>query len=277
MRMLLPRCLDEALALLAAHPDAMPVAGGTDLFVRWPERLDRHGRPLLDLSGVPELRPHALQPDALVLGATTTYWDVLMDPVVAVEFPLLAAAARQVGAVQIQTRGTWAGNIANASPAADGVLAMMAYDAVVELRSDRERAEVPLAEFYVGYRQTRCQPDQLITRIRLPRRPRDCQRFEKVGSRRAQTISKVGLAICRVGEEWRVVVNSMAPTVRRCQSLEHALASGSPSASVADWLPLIRTDLAPIDDLRSTRHYREQVLARLLHASGATGGEPLVS
>jgi len=277
MRMLLPRCLDEALALLAAHPDAMAVAGGTDLFVRWPERLEQHGRPLLDLSGVPELRPHSWQPDALVLGATTTYWDVLMDPVVTAEFPLLAAAARQVGAVQIQTRGTWAGNIANASPAADGVLALMACDAVVELRSDRERTEVPLAEFYVGYRRIRCRPDQLVTRILVPRCPRDCQRFEKVGSRRAQTISKVGLAICRLGREWRVVVNSMAPTVRRCLSLERAFASGSPSASVADWLPLIRTDLAPIDDLRSTRHYREQVLARLLCASGAPAGEPPAS
>jgi CO/xanthine dehydrogenase FAD-binding subunit len=266
MKTLLPRSLDEALALLATHPDAMPVAGGTDLLVRWPERTDRHAQPLLDLSGVPDLRPHNLRSDALVLGATTTYWDLLMDPVVTAEFPLLAAAARQVGAAQIQTRGTWGGNIANASPAADGVLALMAYDAVVEVRSAVDRTEMPLTDFCPGYRRTRLCPGQLVTAIRVPRRARSSQYFEKVGSRRAQTISKVGLAICRVAGEWRVVVNSMAPTVRRCPSLEGALASESPPANLADWLPLIRNDLSPIDDLRSTRRYREQVLARLLLA-----------
>jgi CO/xanthine dehydrogenase FAD-binding subunit len=271
MTLLLPRSLEEALGLLDAHPDASPVAGGTDLFVRWPDHLDRRSRPLLDLSGVPELRSHALLPGELVLGATTTYWDVLMDPRVGGAFPMLAAAARQIGSVQVQARGTWAGNIANASPAADGVAVLMAYEAVVEVRSVTARREVPLGGFFTGYRQTCLRRGELIAGIRVPRLPRDQEYFEKVGSRAAQTISKVGLAVCRHAGQWRVAVNSMAPTVRRCLGLEAALGAPSPPTYAADWLPLIRQDLAPIDDARSTRQYREQVLARLLTAFRASG------
>ncbi|MBS1241307.1 MAG: molybdopterin dehydrogenase FAD-binding protein [Gemmatimonadetes bacterium] len=271
MTLLMPRTLDEALTMLAGSPGAVPAAGGTDLLVRWPAREAGVGKPLLDLSGLDELRYHDLDADALVLGARATYWDVLSDERVSRAFPLLAAAARQVGAVQIQARGTWAGNIVNASPAADGVMALMAYDAVVELRSAAGREAIPLADFYLGYRQTRRRPDQLVTAIRVPRVPRDQERFEKVGSRAAQTISKVGLATCRAAGEWRVVVNSMAPTVRRCPSLEMALATRG-RTTLAEWLPLIRGDLAPIDDLRSTRVYREEALARMLHAFDLGGG-----
>ena len=269
MKILLPGSLAEALALLSSQPNALPVAGGTDLFVRWPEHPERHDRPLLDLSGIPELRPCALDRQRLLLGATTTYLDLLLDPALSAEFPLLAAAARQIGAVQIQARGTWVGNVVNGSPAADGVLALMACDGRVEVRSDTERVEVPLADFYTGYRRTRLRPGQLVTAIIVPRQPRSHEYLEKVGSRRAQTIGKVGLAVCRVAGAWRVVVNGMAPAVRRCPSLEQALASGSLPSSVADWRPLIHNDLAAIDDLRSTRAYREEVLARLLDAFAA--------
>lgn len=266
MTLLMPRAVEEALALRAAHPHAMVVAGGTDALVRWPEQASAQDRQLLDLSGVTELRPWALDESWLTLGALTTYWDLLEDRDLCQEFPFLEQAAREVGAVQIQTRGTWAGNVMNASPAADGVLVLMAYDAVVEARStDGGAREWPLAEFYLGYRQTPLRTDELVTAIRIPRMERHLERFEKVGSRRAQTISKLGLAVCQVDGAWRVVVNSMAPTVRRCPALEQALSRTPEPSSPADWLPPIRQDLAPIDDLRSTRHYREQVLARLLH------------
>ena len=264
MMMHLPTSLDEALAVLDAT-DAVPVAGGTDLFVRWPEKVSFHERSLLDLSGIAELRVSALHSDHLRLGATATYWDFLMDAALRAEFPMLATAARQVGAVQIQTRGTWAGNVVNASPAADGVLALMACDAAVEVRSRTEQRTIPLRDFYTGYRATQLRRGEMVTAVLVPRELRTNEYLEKVGSRRAQTISKVGLATCRVGDAWRVTVNAMAPTVRRCPTLERAMTS-TPLETIDEWLPLIRADLAPIDDVRSTRDYREQVLARLLHA-----------
>jgi CO/xanthine dehydrogenase FAD-binding subunit len=141
----------------------------------------------------------------------------------------------------------------------------MAYDAVVVLRSTRGVEEVPLADFYLGYKSMRRTPEQLVTAIRLPRRSYAYQRFEKVGPRRAQAITKVGLAVtCRDGE-WRVVANSVAPTVRRCRSVERLLADRGPVRAPEDFLPALREDVSPIDDVRSTAEYRLRVLARLLY------------
>ncbi|HYT71368.1 MAG TPA: FAD binding domain-containing protein, partial [Gemmatimonadales bacterium] len=203
--------------------------------------------------------------DALVLGGLTTYWDVLSDHRVWEEFPLLVAAARQVGAVQIQSRGTWAGNIVNASPAADGVPVLMAYDAVVVLESVRGLEEVPLDRFYTGYKEMRRRPDQLVVAVRIPRRPYSYQVFEKVGSRRAQAIAKVGLAVARSSAGWRVVAASMTPTIRRCATLERLLEEGTPVRGPLDLLPAIAQDVSPIDDVRSTAEYRRTVMARVLY------------
>ncbi|MGH7644528.1 MAG: FAD binding domain-containing protein, partial [Gemmatimonadales bacterium] len=187
MRVLLPRTVREALETLAgAGAHAVPVAGGTDLLVHWPARPADDGVVYVDLSGIAELTPHRWTADALILNGLTTYWDVIRDERARAEFPLLVAAARQVGAVQIQARGTWAGNIINASPAADGVPVLMAYDAVVVLESVAGREEVPLDRLYLGYKQLRRRPDQLVVAVRLPRGPRRVAVFEKVGSRRAQ-------------------------------------------------------------------------------------------
>ena len=138
------------------------MAGGTDLLVHWPQRTELHLHSYLDLSGVEELRPHRWEPDELVLGGLTTYWDIIEDRRARSELPLLIDAARQVGSIQIQTRGSWAGNIVNASPAADGVPVLMAYDAVVVLESTRGRSVVPLSGFYSGYKEMRRSPDELV-------------------------------------------------------------------------------------------------------------------
>ena len=265
MSVLLPGSRAEVLAILADHPEAVPVAGGTDLLVHWPTQVERHDRTYVDLSGVADLRPHHWADDALVLGARTTYWDVIRDPRAAGEFPLLVAAAREVGAVQIQARGTWAGNIVNASPAADGVPALMAYGAVVVLESRAGTEEVPLDRFYTGYKQMRRRADQLVTAIRVPRAARDVQAFEKVGTRRAQAIAKVGVAAARGPGGWRVVAWSVAPTVRRCPAIERLLAERMPIGGPEDLLPAIDQDVTPIDDIRSTAEYRRHTLARVLH------------
>jgi CO/xanthine dehydrogenase FAD-binding subunit len=267
MDVLLPRSFAEACERLAEDPARVPIAGGTDLLVGWPQRHEARAKTYLDLWKLAELRPLRWTGDALALGATTTYWDVLCDPDVAREFPLLGHAARQVGAVQIQTRGTWAGNVANASPAADGVAVLMAYDAEVELASCAGSERVALADLYLGYRQMRRRPDQLIRALHLPRRPRRVEIFEKVGGRAAQAIAKLGVAVTRSAAGWRVVASSMAPTVRRCPGLEALLASEAPVPSADALLPTIRADLAPIDDLRASARYRGRVLARVLHAA----------
>jgi CO/xanthine dehydrogenase FAD-binding subunit len=201
----------------------------------------------------------------LVLGALATYWDIIQDPGAEADLPLLVRAARQVGAIQIQTRGTWAGNIANASPAADGVAVLMAYDAVVHLQSSEGWEEIPLSEFYLGYRKTRMNQTQILTEIRIPRRAYDFEIFEKVGARAAQAITKVGVAVTRRGNTWRVVANSVGPTVCRCERLEAFLTSGQAAGSPEDVLSVLRDDVTPIDDIRSTARYRETVLARLLY------------
>ena len=266
MKVLFAGTLRDALAQLADGSAApVPVAGGTDLLVNWPLRLAERERTYLDLSKLAELKPLRWTADALVLGGLTTYWDVLSDRRVWEEFPLLVAAARQVGAVQIQSRGTWAGNIVNASPAADGVPVLMAYDAVVELESVRGREEVPLDRLYTAYKEMRRRPDQLVVAVRIPRRPYSYQVFEKVGSRRAQAIAKVGLAVARSGAGWRVVAASMAPTIRRCSTLERLLEDGTPVRGPEDLAPAIAQDVSPIDDVRSTAEYRRTVMARVLY------------
>jgi len=261
----LPRDLDEALDLRAEHPDATPIAGGTDLGVHWRQQTIAGSGAWLDLTGVPELRASSWTDDELVLGAGATYWDVIRDREIAEQFPLLARAARQVGAVQIQARGTWAGNVVNASPAADGVPVLMAYDAVLELSSRDGSCLVPLSDFYLGYKRMRLDPDQLLTGIRIPRRTYEFEWFEKVGSRSAQAITKVGVAVTCRAAQWRVVANSVAPTVCRCRAVESLLADGLPVSCPSDLAPALAADVSPIDDIRSTARYRAEVLARLLY------------
>ena len=266
MRVHSPSTLAEALDLMAGTPTPLPVAGGTDLLVSW------HHKPkaemtLLDLSRLNGLLCKlTLTPASLEIGALATYWDVLSNAGICAAFPLLAEAARQVGAVQIQMRGTWAGNIANSSPAADGVPVMMAYDATVELQSCRGRRAVALDQYWTGYKQTVRRPDELIVGIRIPQRKRDMEYFEKVGARSAQTITKVGAAVVHDDQGWRIAANSVAPFVCRCRHMEAALARGDKFATPEDICKIIRQDIKPIDDMRSNATYREVVLSRLLYS-----------
>jgi CO/xanthine dehydrogenase FAD-binding subunit len=267
VRILTPETLDEALAMLADEPDAAPIAGGTDALVNWPARIDDHERTWLDLAGVAELRRITWDRDALVLGAMTTFWDVIQDERIGRELPLLSAAARRIGAIQIQARGTWAGNIANASPAADGVVVLMAYGASVEVAGEAGRSgaeTIDLDRFYTGYRQTLLGRGRLITAIRVPLVDRDIALFEKVGPRRAQAISKLALAVTH-GDCWRVVAGAMAPTVTRCPSIERMLDDEHPVNRPGDFLPAIDADLSPIDDIRSSAEYRRIVMGRVLY------------
>lgn len=266
MRLLTPRSVDDALDMMAGQDRPLtPIAGGTDLLVSWPHVI-KDELQLLDLSPLHgELGRMTLTHDALELGALTSYWDVISSPEVSAAFPLLACAGRQVGAIQIQTRGTWAGNVANGSPAADGVPVLMAYDAVVVLQSAKDRVEVPLHAYFTGYKISVRRPDQLIVAIRVPRRSRAHEWFHKVGARFAQAIAKVGVAAVKDDRGWRVVANSVAPFVKRCPTVEQALNDARPIRSVDDLRALVDADISPINDIRSTADYRANVLSRLLY------------
>lgn len=265
MRVHSPTQFSEALERMHTLGDqAVPIAGGTDLMVDWHHRLGAGSPTLVDLSRLDGLRTIEWDDRAVTLGARCTYWDTTLDARIQAEFPMLVAAARQVGAIQIQTRGTWAGNIMNASPAADGVTALMAYDATIILESVAGQEELALDDFYLGYKKLRRKPNQLLRAIRLPRRRHGFEHFEKVGARRAQAITKVGVAVAHSTAGWRVVASSVAPTVKRCTNIEAHWTRHKGFTSIDEALAVARRDVSPIDDIRSTAHYREQVLARLL-------------
>jgi CO/xanthine dehydrogenase FAD-binding subunit len=271
-----PTDLGHALELLGERPvDAplVPLAGGTDLLVHWPVRPEARDREYLDLTALGELRGVRWSEEALELGALASYWDVIVDRRAVEELPILVASARQVGAIQIQSRGTWAGNIVNGSPAADGVPVLMACDAVVVLASRGGAREVPLDRYYTGYREGARRHDELVVAIRVPRTPRPFQRFVKVGPRRAQAIAKVGLAVTRSEAGWRVVAASVAPTVRRCPTVERLLVEEGIPDVPEDLDAALRTDISPIDDIRSTAQYRARVLGRVLFDAARDGAE----
>ncbi|HEY8178550.1 MAG TPA: xanthine dehydrogenase family protein subunit M [Candidatus Limnocylindria bacterium] len=266
-----PGSLDDAYRALADGPHR-PVAGGTDLLVQITGEIGEPPDRVLDLWGLDELRGIRVDGDALVIGALTTYTQIRRSHEVAEFLPSLAEAAATIGAAQIQNRGTLGGNAANASPAGDTLPILLAADAELVLGSARGERTVPAAEFWPSYRQTALAPDELILRIRFPLAGQRRIRFRKVGTRRAQAISKVVMALAwQPGNEgtWREVrlaLGSVAATPVRAPSTEASLEGASPTAETADRAAdALRAEIQPIDDVRSTADYRREVAARVLH------------
>ena len=269
--LVVPRDLGEALRLLDEEPGVWrPFAGGTDLMVLFEAGKLAHKkffsiRHLAGLRGIEESEGH------VTLGALTTYTDVRRSETLRREFPMLCAAARETGGLAIQNRGTVGGNIANASPAADTPPALLAYGAEVELVSRAGARWVAYDEFHTGYKQTLMRADELLARVRV-RRPREgaVQRYRKVGTRRAQAISKVcfaGVAEVVDGSiaDIRLALGSVAPTVLRCRKTEDVLKGGEPDESTRQAaLAALAAEVVPIDDVRSTARYRARVASNLL-------------
>ena len=259
LALLQPRSLRAALKMMRDEGPLVPIAGCTDVFVGLNFGTERAKR-YLDLWPLDELRGVSVRSDQLVIGALATYTDVIRSPLVRRRLPKLVAAASEVGGVQIQNRGTIAGNVANASPAGDTLPVLAAADAIVMLRSaDRGERSVPLREFYTGYRKTVMQKDELIVALQIPRVAGN-QWFRKVGTRAAQAIAKVTMAGV-AGRSTRVALASVAPTVVRALRTEAHLQSGG---SVEDASRLLQEEISPIDDIRSTAEYRRRVAANLL-------------
>jgi len=266
-----PRTLDEAYAVLATLPHR-PMAGGTDLLVQLTGEIGEAPERVVNLWDIDAMRGIVQDDHALVVGALTTYTELRRSDDVAEHLPVLAQAATTIGAAQIQNRGTLGGNAANASPAGDTLPILLATDAELVVGSTRGERTVAAGEFWTGYRQTALAADELILRIRFPLRPGRQVRFHKVGTRRAQAISKVVLALAWEPDDgglWRHVrlaLGSVAPTPVRAAATEAVLEGFEPTLETADRAgAVLAGELSPIDDVRSTADYRRAVAARVLH------------
>lgn len=261
LEMVAPATLDAALGLV--EQGWTPFAGGTDLMVMLDAgKLTSHR--FAGLWNLPEL--HGIHPahGGISIGALATYTEIRRSPIVQAQFPLLDQSAAVTGSIAIQNRGTLGGNIANASPAGDSLPVLLVYDAQLELISRRGTRRVPYSSFHRAYKQLDLHPGEIIARILLPPMAGWQQRFRKVGTRAAQAISKIAMAAAAKVEHGRIVdfrlaYASAAPVPLRCFQVEETLRGAR-----LDALPVIPDETSPIDDIRSTAHYRRTVARNLL-------------
>jgi CO/xanthine dehydrogenase FAD-binding subunit len=276
MDVFLPRTLDEALELKATHPEALPIAGGTDVMVEL--NFDRH-RPeaLIDVSRLPELLRWRAENGSLFLGAGVTYSRIMRE---LPRFVPLVQASRTVGSPQIRNRATVGGNLGTASPAGDALPVLAAYDAeIVLVGAGGASRSLPWHEFHIGVKKTALAPEELIlgARWNVVRGPGS---FSKIGTRNAMVISVAGLCLVmdEDGRSVRVALGSVAPTIVRAPEAEAFAARAltdagtwdDPNAPITDQVvnefgALVAASVNPIDDVRGTAAYRRHacsVLAR---------------
>ena len=268
-----PGELQAVVALLADEPGKwLPIAGGTDVMVQYSAG-KLSARKLVSIANLTELQTIDVLPDEIRIGAGCTYSSLRSHNVIAAEFSLLASAARWTGGIANQNRGTLGGNIVNASPAADSLPALLAYEAELILISVRGERRVPYLGFHTGYKKMQLAPDELIRAVCLRREFSSYLHYaRKVGARNAQAISKVCVAaVGRLGvnqllvEDIRIALGSVAPVPIRLTEVER-LVKGKPID--AELLRLVRSAVAsaiqPIDDIRSTARYRAAVAGNLV-------------
>jgi CO/xanthine dehydrogenase FAD-binding subunit len=257
-----PGTLAEAVQLLAAHGGQI-LSGGTDFF---PALGDRPAAgPIVDISGLAAIKGITIEPDFVRIGGLTTWSEVVATPLPPC-FDALKSAAREIGGIQIQNRGTVAGNLCNASPAADSVPPLLALDARIELVSAAGRRQMPLADFIVGNRKTLRQPDEILAQVIVPRRLDDAaSAFLKLGARRYLVISIAMVATVVKTDpsglvaEARVAVGSCSAIAQRLTALERALVGARARMGLAALVSHEHLkSLSPIDDVRATADYRNQ-------------------
>lgn len=266
--------LKDALSRLAKEKgNIKPIAGGTDIMVVMAAGGIPKGR-YLNIWGLKELKKIKVTPKYVEIGALVTFTEIRNHPVIKKEFPNLVTAASETGAIAIQNRGTIGGNIANASPAADTPPALLAYGAEIELVSKRGVISFPYREFHTDYKKMRCETDELIRCVRLPRRKFNLKHFyRKVGTRKAQAISKVCLAanaeVTKSKNE--IVINnigigfgSVAATPLFCEKTsafltDRPITNSNYEEIIRNAKRILGTEISPIDDIRSNSDYRKVV------------------
>jgi len=266
-----PRTLNEAVDALG-EPGAQVLAGGTDFYPALGERWI--STPVVDITAVREIKGIAREKDYFRIGGGTTWTKVLQTPLPQC-FDALKSAAREIGSVQIQNRGTVAGNLCNASPAADSVPPLLALDAEVELASSSGTRRVPLPEFIVGNRKTLRAAGEILTAVIVPRTVEDAPSvFLKLGARRYLVISiAMVAAVVSVNEQGRVryarvAVGSCSVRAQRLTALEQVLLDKPADAGLAALVsPEHLSSLSPIDDVRATATYRRDAALTLVRRS----------
>jgi OHCU decarboxylase len=266
-----PESLSGVVSLLSQSPgEWLPIAGGTDLMVLYAAG-KLQSRKLVSIWNLPELRRIEVTADGVRIGAACTYTDLRQHEIIQREFPLLAAAARWTGGIANQNRGTLGGNIVNASPAADSLPALLAYDAQLILSSARGERRVAYTDFHTGYKKTLLAADELLKEILLPRHYSGYISYSrKVGARNAQAIAKVcvaGLAKFENGRvtDFRLAAGSLAPVPLRLRKTEHTVNGKMLGITVMqDARQAAMSEIRPIDDIRSTARYRSAVLGNLV-------------
>jgi CO/xanthine dehydrogenase FAD-binding subunit len=266
-----PNSLDAVLQILADSPDRYtPIAGGTEIMVGLGAgRLQT--QKLISLWNLEELRFIEAAPDAVVIGAGTTFTDIRKHPVIADEFSILSEAASWTGSIANQNRGTLGGNIVNASPAADSPPALLAYDAKLTLISARGARTLPYRDFHLAYKETALEPDELLHSITISRNLKCYKTYiRKVGTRNAQAISKVAIAVLALVDnghiaDIRIGAASLREYPARLTSTEQLLVGKAvTAATIATARAAVLAEVRPIDDIRSTARYRATVAANLL-------------
>ncbi|HKZ02457.1 MAG TPA: xanthine dehydrogenase family protein subunit M [Pyrinomonadaceae bacterium] len=266
-----PASLDQALELLAQGPGRWKAfAGGTDLMVLLEAGKLPH-RNYVNISSLSELRGVNVMDEWVQVGGLATYSEIQAHRLLADEFPLLCQAASETGGLAIQNRGTIGGNIVNASPAADSPPALLAYDAQLELLSVRGKRNVPYSQFHLGYKRIDLRDDELLASVHLPRSGQKlAQYYKKVGTRRAQAISKVCLAaVAAVTKgaivQVRIAIGSVAPIPLRCIATEELLRGKQLDLALMESAKAeLGQEIMPITDVRSTKEYRLRVTQNLL-------------
>jgi CO/xanthine dehydrogenase FAD-binding subunit len=270
-RLVSPGNLQAVLSLLANEPKQwLPIAGGTDVMVLYSAG-KLPNRKLINIWNIPELRQIQVLPDRIRIGAACTYAALRRHEIISREFPLLATAASWTGGIANQNRGTLGGNIANASPAADSLPALLVYDADLTLISARGERRVPYRTFHTGYKKTLLAADELIRDISLPHKFSGyISHARKVGARNAQAISKVCLAA--LGQiqngkirDMRLAFGSVAPVPLRLNETEQLLMGNKIERPLVDAAKKsVMKEIRPIDDIRSTARYRAAVAGNLV-------------
>jgi xanthine dehydrogenase iron-sulfur cluster and FAD-binding subunit A len=266
-----PATLEELLDGLADFSESPRIiAGGTDLMVQHEHRLDALA--LVDVSAIPRLAGIEETATHIRIGAATTWSEIRRSELLARWAPLLPLAAAEIGGIQIQNRATIGGNVANASPAADGLPALYVHEAGIVTALGHETRVTPIADFVTGPGRTLLRPGEIITDIRIPKHQGDGEAvffFEKVGPRKAQTITKASVAFHGRRKDGRILdpriaLGAAAPTVIRAQEAEHLLAADSSEEAIQRAAELVSAATRPIDDIRSTAEYRRRLVGGLL-------------
>lgn len=265
MKFLSPKNLKEVVSLVSNHPNYKILAGGTDLCVQMNcGTLTPEG--FINIWGLNELRGIIEEDDHIEIGALATHREISSNKIVKMYFQPLADSCKTIGAVQIQNRGTLAGNVMNASPAGDSLPVLLAYDAKILAVSKTGTRVIDFKDFYTGYKKTALKKDEFITKFQIPKAgPDEISRFVKIGQRKAQAISKV-VACFRLGldgdavSKVAIAFGSVAETpIRLSKSEKIILGNKMDKKIVEKVMKSVEKEVTPIDDIRSTGKYRRHI------------------